>query len=256
MIDFTNLTTLEIPEGIVVKVARGNEILWEAPSKLFTVTYNFTNGVVSSNLNVEVIERSSYSTTLSLTDDSYVWNTVTVIMNGQVTSYGTPDTSDDIVINITNVTGNISINASYKIISYTNLIPTAVDDSGNNIYYNVGYTDGRRWSSSGKADVEGSNARISGWIPYKAGVWRFKNFNMVSGYCNMAYVVLKKTDGTFFTYNVGNTTNTFNIDTTNDLCTFTMNEDPTIAYLRISGYKGTNIPIVTINEEITEPQIM
>ena len=136
------------------------------------------------------------------------------------------------------------------ILTYTNLIETAVGDDGKT-YGTYGYKDGMRWSSSGETETGDSKGRLSGWMPYEKGsVYRFKNFYMQEGYVHGAYVIYKKTDGTINTIVTPlSGDSNFIVDMTNDLCTFLANVDNVTAF-RISGFLGDSPPIVTKNEEI------
>lgn len=153
MIDFTNLKTLTIPEGNVVKITYNNEILWEAPPSTATITYNLIDGVVSSNAVIEVQKNSTYSTVLSLNNNSYYWNTVTVTMNGETTSYGTHGSTDDITINIENITGDIVINVSCMA----------------EVYNPANITLGYRYTGTPGSLVTSGNRFVTDFIPVTPG---------------------------------------------------------------------------------------
>lgn len=138
---------------------------------------------------------------------------------------------------------------------YVNLIPEATTDpGGTSIYNDTGYRDKYRWSSSGNAATAHSYGRLSGWIPFVSGAtYRIKGFHFVhthaSGYVSGGYCVYYKNDGTTKTVTLLRTGAEY--DSANDIYTMTVT-DSTVRYFRISGYWGDDVPIITINEEITE----
>ena len=136
--------------------------------------------VSSSNASTTVEDGTAYTTTLSA-DSGYDMHTVAVIMGGtDVTS--TAYNSSTGVVSITSVTGAITITATAIIhTSYTNLVPTAVDSSGNV----VGYKDGYYVSGSGKVGDFSANASFvaTGAMALPSG-WQYiyvKGVPMLSG---------------------------------------------------------------------------
>lgn len=143
---------------------------------------------------------------------------------------------------------------------YTNLVDTATTTpGGTEIYGGVGYKNGWRWSSSSKADKNDSAyGRATGWMLYKQGLLRIKNFGVdrddygYAGYAVGGYLALHKTNGTYQTIELGWTT------LEGDYNEITLNYAG-VDYFKISGYCTRNYqdtplldpPIVTIDEEIT-----
>lgn len=73
---------------------------------------------------------------------------------------------------------------------------------------------------------------------------------MQSGYVAGSYVIYKKSDGSITTQTVplaGN--DMYTVNSSIDICMFYANLD-NVTFFRISGYTGSNAPIVTKNEEI------
>ena len=123
--------------------------------------------VTSSNASTSIEDGTSYTTTLAA-ESGYDLQSVTVIMGGtDITS--TAYNSSTGVVSIASVTGYVSITATAIIhSSVTNLVPTAVDYSGNV----VGYKDGYYVASNGVVGeftaaagftATGAMALPSGW---------------------------------------------------------------------------------------------
>lgn len=134
---------------------------------------------------------------------------------------------------------------------YKNLIETATTDpGGTEIYNGIGYKDGYRWSSSSNAESQYSTARMSGWIQFTSGAtYRIKNFyiSRPSGYVSGGYVV-KYNNGDITTTMIGRDHSSYDAETD----TFEWTEiNSNIQYFRISAYKCDEIPIITMNEEIS-----
>lgn len=149
-----------------------------------------------------------------------------------------------------------SVSAGGKVLwqqkqGYTNLIPAATaTPDGTEIYNGLGYKDGYRWSSSAKAETAHEKGRISGWIPFVSGAtYRIKHFyiSTTSGYADGGYLV--------FCDKFGNVTAAVieranpNYDATTDTLVWS-EENASRMYFRISAYKGSEAPIVTMDEEI------
>lgn len=111
--------------------------------------------VTSSNAATAVEEGAAYTTTLAA-DSGYDMQTVTVTMGGtDITS--TAYNSSTGVVSIASVTGTITITATAIIhTSYTNLVPTAIDSSGNVVGYKDGY-----YISGGSGNVGDFSANAS-----------------------------------------------------------------------------------------------
>lgn len=131
-----------------------------------TVYRSITNSlthVTSSNAAVSVEDGAAYTATLTA-ESGYTMGTVVVKMGGtDITS--TAYTASIGVVSIAEVTGDVTITATaVKIVTYTNLVPTAVDSSG----ASSPYTDGKYLSSSGAlSDMNGFVT--TGFIPFDGG---------------------------------------------------------------------------------------
>lgn len=131
-----------------------------------TVYRSITNSlthVTSSNAAVSVEDGAAYTATLTA-ETGYTMGTVVVKMGGtDITS--TAYNSDTGVISIAAVTGDVVISANAtKVVSYHNLVPTAVDSSG----ASAPYTDGLMLSSSGGTS-DNSGFTTTGFIPFDGG---------------------------------------------------------------------------------------
>lgn len=131
-----------------------------------TVYRSITNSlshVSNSNAAVSVEDGAAYTATLSAVS-GYTMETVSVTMGGvDITS--TAYTASSGAISIASVTGDVVITAvATKIITYTNLVPTAVDSSG----ASAPYTDGKYLGSSG-APSDMSGFVTTGFIPFDGG---------------------------------------------------------------------------------------
>ena len=132
------------------------------PTVYRSITNSLTH-VTSSNATVSVEDGTAYTATLTA-ESGYTMGTVVVKMGGTditATAYN----SDTGVISIAAVTGDVVISANAtKVVSYHNLVPTAVDSSG----ASAPYTDGKYINSSGEAkDLDGHV--ITGFIPFDGG---------------------------------------------------------------------------------------
>ena len=131
-----------------------------------TVYYSITNtltNVTTSNDAVAAEDGTAYSATITAAD-GYTMSSVTVKMGGtDITS--TAYNSDTGVVSIAAVTGDVVITAkATKIVSYHNLVPTAVDSSG----ASAPYTDGLMLSSSGATSAY-AHFTTTGFIPFDGG---------------------------------------------------------------------------------------
>lgn len=131
-----------------------------------TVYRSITNSlshVSNSNAAVSVEDGAAYTATLTA-DSGYTMGNVVVKMGGtDITS--TAYTASTGAISIAKVTGDVVITAvATKIVTYTNLVPTAVDSSG----ASSPYTDGKMLSSSGV--ISDNNSFVTtGFIPFDGG---------------------------------------------------------------------------------------
>ena len=131
-----------------------------------TVYHSITNAltnVTTSNDAVAAEDGTAYSATITAAD-GYTMSSVTVTMGGtDITS--TAYNSDTGVVSIAAVTGDVVITAkATKVVSYHNLVPTAVDSSG----ASAPYTDGLMLSSSGTTS-EYNHFTTTGFIPFDGG---------------------------------------------------------------------------------------
>ena len=128
-----------------------------------TVYRNITNSlshVLNSNAAVSVEDGAAYTATLTA-ENGYTMDSVVIKMGGtDITS--TAYTSSTGVISIASVTGDVTITAAAtKNVTYTNLVPTAVDSTG----ASAPYTDGKYLGSSGAAS-DMSGFVTTGFIPF------------------------------------------------------------------------------------------
>ena len=124
---------------------------------------NSLTHVTSSNSAVSVEDGAAYTATLTA-ESGYTMGTVVVKMGGtDITS--TAYTASSGVVSIAEVTGDVTITAAgVKIVTYTNLVPTAVDSSGSP----APYTDGKMLSSSGVIS-DNNHFTTTGFIPFDGG---------------------------------------------------------------------------------------
>ena len=131
-----------------------------------TIYRSITNSlshVSNSNAAVSVEDGAAYSATLAA-ESGYTMGTVEVKMGGtDITS--TAYTASTGAISIAKVTGDVTITAvATKIVTYTNLVPTAVDSFG----ASAPYTDGKYLGSNG-APSDMSGFVTTGFIPFDGG---------------------------------------------------------------------------------------
>lgn len=134
---------------------------------------------------------------------------------------------------------------------YTNLVKTAATNpGGTDIYNGTGYKNDYRWSNSGKKETATTNGRISGWMSFEPNAtYRIKNFyGSKASYNTGLYFVLYFSDGTYKSYEHSRLNAEYDANTD----TYTIQHSDNALYFRVSGYKGDNEPIITVNEEITE----
>lgn len=131
-----------------------------------TIYRSITNSlshVSNSNAAVSVEDGAAYTATLTA-DSGYTMGNVVIKMGGtDITS--TAYTASTGAISIAEVTGDVTITAvATKIVTYTNLVPTAVDSSG----ASAPYTDGKYLGSNG-APSDMSGFVTTGFIPFDGG---------------------------------------------------------------------------------------
>ena len=131
-----------------------------------TVYRNITNSlshVSNSNAAVSVEDGAAYTATLTA-ESGYTMGNVVIKMGGtDITS--TAYTASTGAISIAKVTGDVTITAAAtKNVTYTNLVPTAVDSSG----ASAPYTDGKYLGSSGAAS-DMSGFVTTGFIHFDGG---------------------------------------------------------------------------------------
>lgn len=131
-----------------------------------TVYHSITNtltNVTTSNDAAAAEDGTTYSAAITAAD-GYTMSSVTVTMGGvDITS--TAYTASSGAISIASVTGDVVITAvATKVVTYTNLVPTAVDSSG----ASAPYTDGKYLGSNG-APSDMSGFVTTGFIPFDGG---------------------------------------------------------------------------------------
>lgn len=203
----------------------------------YTVGYTLTN-CTSSNSVAAVTEGSSYTTTISPSNASWLLESVVVKMGGvDITSTAYKNG----VVTIASVTGNVTITAKAKA-PYTNLIDT------------VGTVDNVRLRSGG---ATGSAAGFaSNYFPAKGGDVirvKFPNGNRASIPSNGVYCcTYSNTSGTLVTAYDGSTSATVLKNATTTGYEIHIPTSVNCSYARVAGgpngaYTGW---IVTVNEEI------
>jgi len=131
-----------------------------------TVYHSITNtltNVTTSNDAVAAEDGTAYSATITAAD-GYTMSSVTVAMGGtDITS--TAYNSDTGVVSIAAVTGDVVITAkATKVVSYHNLVLTAIDSNG----ASAPYTDGQMLKSDGTTSAL-NHFTVTGFIPFDGG---------------------------------------------------------------------------------------
>ena len=131
-----------------------------------TIYRSITNSlshVSNSNAAVSVEDGAAYTATLTA-DSGYTRGSVVIKMGGtDITS--TAYTASSGAISIASVTGDVVITAvATKVVTYTNLVPIAVDSAG----ASAPYTDGKYLGSNG-APSDMSGFVTTGFIPFDGG---------------------------------------------------------------------------------------
>lgn len=123
-----------------------------------------------------------------------------------------------------------------------NQIPISTDNSGN-IYNSIGYKNGYRWSSSGKAETTGSGYGITGFIPYKAGdQLRLKNVSTAVEYPYVACFTENKT--VLGVYTISATPDE------NGVISLNITNWQNVAFIRLSLGAFSDISIATVNQDL------
>lgn len=142
------------------------------------------------------------------------------------------------------------------VVSYTNVLSSALDADGVSIYNGVGYKADVRWSTSGRAESESAGIYLTGWIPVRPGdVIYVKNISMDQNttVANTCIVLFSSAVGsTFETLNAENLTTYCGAQWDEDgiLTQFTIQNDESYQYIRLqAGYIGSD-SIITIGEII------
>lgn len=167
----------------------------------------------------------------------YNSNKVKVIRVGRGESY-------DVPINISRI-------------SYTNVLPLALAVDGTSVYNGIGYKADTRWSESGQAESTSAGDYLTGYIPVSNGdIIYCKNIDFTyadygsSGkvlWSNALGSTLGSVNGAMLIeYNSA----TWHADGT--IASFVVNGD--YSYIRIQCKGITEASIITINEEIPEPE--
>lgn len=213
--------------------------------------------VTSSNAAVSVEDGAAYTATLTA-ESGYTLGAVTVKMGGvDITS--TAYTASTGVISIASVTGDIVITAAAtKDVTYTNLVPTAVDSTG----ASAPYTDGKYLGSSG-APGDMSGFVTTGFIPFDgaaAHVYRIGGDGIAwdTYGCRVAwYNADYSLKGSVVAYDKLGSSIYYptKVEDANAAAAFSTDENVSMpngaAFFRISAKgAGTNL-IVTLDEEIT-----
>lgn len=219
-----------------------------------TLTHVFTDNNASY-----IVDGQSYTATLTV-EASYSMDSVVITMGGTDITASAYNANTG-AISIASVNGDISITAIASIApSYTNLVPTSTDESGN-IYNTVGYKDGYRINSSG-TETTGSHMSVTGFIPYTHGhTIRLGGANIAFNEygCMMFFYKSDKSTISGADYNKVGNTSFGTWDTTEDNTAFAFTPSASYytnaAYVRISasvrnaGDTGAGM-IVTIDEPI------
>lgn len=235
-----------------------------------TLSFDFTvvmravkttlTGCTGSNAATAVEDGAAYTTTLT-PKNGYSFDTVRVSMGGTditATAYNAATG----VVSIARVTGDITITATAsKPVTYTNLVPTAVDSSGASMPYQNGYN----LSSSGNAQ-SGSGFVTTGFIPLPGNVtkhiYRIAGegivFSKAEAHCRVGWydstfqllktvIPANKIDvSVYFPSSIPESTTAMTFQVTEAAS----NVPASAAYFRVSAMgKGENL-IITIDEPI------
>lgn len=159
------VNVVDLVEHVIYSICYGSgydRAISYGPTVYRSITNSLTH-VTSSNAAVSVEDGAAYTATLTA-ESGYTMGTVVVKM-GRTDITSTAYTASSGVVSIAEVTGDVTITASgVKIVTYTNLVSTAVDSSG----ASSPYMDGKYLNSSGEAkDINGHVT--TGFIPFDGG---------------------------------------------------------------------------------------
>ena len=127
--------------------------------------------------------------------------------------------------------------------SYTNLIPTSTDLNGN-VYNNIGYMPGVRWSGSGKQEVSATGYYITGFIPCETGnTLNVKNIDLNVEY---PYLVLFDSSKNVISY-----TSMKNVLPDGQGVRSFLITESNVAFVRLVGKTIDESSVATVNEYIT-----
>jgi hypothetical protein len=136
-------------------------------------------------------------------------------------------------------------------VTYTNVIPTALDADGTSVYNGIGYKTNTRWSSSSNAEQTADGVYLTGYIPVSNNdVIRLKNITMPNEQNNHCLVFFTDTPGTVAASNNNGGLTQYNKavwDENNNLIQFTTEG---YSYIRIQCGDINDASIITINEPI------
>lgn len=231
-----------------------------------TVYYSVTNALTNctnSNGATQAAAGGSYSATISA-NSGYELESVVVTMGGQSVSVSGG------MINIASVTGNIVITAvaEEKAVepTYTNLLPLSVDANGND-YVGTngedGYKSGYKMSTSSGSESATTGAYCSGFMPITDiySYIRVKNITL-SDAANVNNFVFYDANKTKLTGSSANgTAGAFHVNVADEgngvyKISPSLFVSGSIAFFRFSCGGITDDTIVTVNEEITTPEII
>ena len=160
-----NVNVINPSEQVVYSFCYGAGIdrtIGYAATIYYSITNTLTN-VTTSNDAVAAEDGTAYSATITAAD-GYTMSSVTVKMGGtDITS--TAYNSDTGVVSIAAVTGDVVITAkATKVVSYHNLVLTAIDSNG----ASAPYTDGQMLKSDGTTSAL-NHFTVTGFIPFDGG---------------------------------------------------------------------------------------
>ena len=255
----TYITAMRLSIGVIdeTSIITVNEEFTsdDTPSvQTYTITQDL-NGVISSNTSTTVTSGSSYSTTLTVAND-YEIDVVRVTMGGiDITN----SCYSNKVINITEVTGNITIYVmaiSIDNFEYTNQLPISTDTDGTT-FNSVGYKANSYLSNGNVGSKTGYYT--TGFIPVKHGdTIYFKNCTIQAeqSYHRFAAYDSSKAHLTYHQHNTTSSqissigTPTYDSDGNMTSLTISGSYWSSVAYIRFCcSYLGAD-SIVTVNEEI------
>ena len=224
------------------------------------ITQNLTN-VISSNTQAFVMSNGPFSTKLTPIA-GYTIDTVVVTMGGQDIT-DTAYTNGVVTIDI--VTGDIVITSvgQETVVTYTNLLPTAIGSDGNPYNGGQGWKANTRLGSSGaESTSEATGIEVTGFIPVKFNdVVYLGNVSLVNKGTNASKCYIFIYDSSFVPIGYHRAdkdiAGDMTLDSNNNYTSFKVGAaqgftaTPTnAAYLRFSADEINASSIVTVNEPI------